>query len=860
MRALMKYLKGFIGLFLLTVMLISWGMGDALAGSGFTGSGGGGGGFTGRPLITIEIAADKKVLPVNITGDTQFTGPYMSTFYVTVKQDGNMFPAPSVSVTVASGLNTGALYYFDGDTAHQTCTTNAAGTQVCTEKAYRSMVFKDTTGIVSGHFLAGSTPGTAVLTATATDPNTNQTVSANLAITITGGGGGIAGGTPSTVTFVMDPAPVYIRTNPDGTTPISQSSIKLFQVFVRDDFNQPVNPPTDNNIHTLRVELLPNRPNGGEWLSTTDAAGRPQEGAFVLANMVGGAATLALHAGTLPGTVVIAATADRADNNVDNGIQMGITNYAMVPMGTGVISSLTFTGPFADAVEGRWNWLAAQLVDPNSLHCPDIGPSPPNQCWKDALWDGTFIRYVNVIASDAYGNPPPAGTPITFRLIDSPLDMLQNRYPDQGHGQFAITGYNGDPQEGGWAFFAPNRAVPRVAGDTLNPFVVPNGVSWALADPLCLLVLQDPEVINPNPSTINGLPSEGRLEYHVGSRIITGRQGNMLTVNTPFNQVSQNVGANVWYTVGCPPHKGNVMNFNTLGGNAVFEYGEINVMTDVSGVARTIVNYPASQVGRRFMLVAESNGGKVGAVMTHWYLGIPDGSLIAIIDPPGLAQQMPPLQQSCGPVEGMGGLDAILTAMPGATISQPITLQLLDGGTANGACPGTDVPGDYPPPSGVIRTPIPGVPIAVSVAINNPAEMAAIVAEEAVAKAQAVFDAFVAANPGVCDQVITEENPVPHDRDPVKCAKKTELQATLDAAQETAVAARTVASLHTPTASVTPATLASGAGGYSRAVLNVNDLPIDGRVVFSFSTIGPEIKSSVLTITVQPPQAAVAAP
>ena len=851
MRALMKMLKGFTGLFLLTVMLISWGMGDALAGA-FTGSGGGGGGFTGRPLITIGIAADKTTLPVNITGNTQFAGPYMSTFYVTVKQDGNMFPAPSVSVTVASGLNTGALYYFDGDTAHQTCTTNAAGTQVCTEKAYRSMVFKDTTGIVSGHFLAGSTPGTAVLTATATDPNTNQTVSANLAITIAGGGGGIAGGASSTVTFVMDPAPVYIRTNPDGTTPISQSSIKLFQVFVLDDFNQPVNPPADNNIHTLRVELLPNRPNGGEWLSTTDAAGRPQEGAFVLANMVGGAATLALHAGTLPGTVVIAATADRADNNVDNGIQMGITNYAMVSIGTGVISSLTFTGPFADAVDGRWNWLAAQLIDPNSLQCPDIGPPPDVRCWKDALWDGTFIRYVNVIASDAYGNPPPAGTPITFRLIDSPLDMLQNRYPDQGHGQFAITGYNGDPQEGGWAFFAPNRAVPRVAGDTLNPFVVPNGVSWALADPLCLLVLQDPEVINPNPSTINGLPSEGRLEYHVGSRIITGRQGNMLTVNTPFNQVSQNVGANVWYTVGCPPHKGNVMNFNTLQ-SPVFGYGEINVMTDVSGVARTIVNYPASQVGRRFMLMAESNGGKVGAVMTHWYLGIPDGSIVAVIDPPSLAQQMPPLQTSCG-IDTVSGLTAILTVNPGAAISQPITLQLLDGGLGNGDCSADGVP------DGTIRTPIPGVPIAVNVTINDPAEIAAIVAEEAVAEAQAVFDAFVAANPGVCDKVIDPANPdAVVERDPVKCAKKTELQATLDTAQEAAVAARTVANLHTPTASVTPATLASGAGGYSRAVLNVNDLPIDGSVVFSFSTIGPEIRSKMLTITVQPP-AAVAAP
>lgn len=81
---------------------------------------------------------------------------------------------------------------------------------------------------------------------------------------------------------------------------------------------------------------------------------------------------------------------------------------------------------------------------------------------------------------------------------------------------------------------------------------IPSIRSWcrmasrlSLANPLCVLMLQVPEVINPNDSTVNALPAEGRPEYHVGSRIITGRQGNMLTVNAPFNQVSQNVGANV---------------------------------------------------------------------------------------------------------------------------------------------------------------------------------------------------------------------------------------------------------------------------------------------------------------------------
>jgi hypothetical protein len=832
----MRVLKGFTELFLLTVMLIGWGMGDAMAGGGFTGGGGGGGGFTGRPLIKIEITADKTTLPINLIGaNFNINGPYWSTFYVKVTQDGNMFPAESVSVTVASGLNTGDLYYLDGKAEHEKCPTGATCPPTAAVPiAYRSMVFEKTTGISSGHFLAGYTPGTAVLTATATDPTTKQTVSANLTITVTGGGGGIAGGTPAAVNFVMDSRPVYISTNPLGTTPTIQSSIKLFQVFVRDDFGQPVTPPSDVNIHTLRVELLPNRPNGGEWLSTTDAAGRPQEGASVLANMVGGAATLALHAGTLPGTVLISATADRADNNVDNGIQMGITNYAMVPIGTGVINSLTFTGSFADAV----------LVTANNLIAVNAPCTPPAP--EGCVWDGVYSRPISVIASDPFGNPPPAGTPITFRLIDSPLDMLQNRYPDQGHGQFAITGYNGDPQEGGLAFFAPNRTVRRVAGDTLNPFVVPNGVSWAIADPLCLLVLQDPEIINPNPDTINALPPEGRLEYHVGGRIITGRQGNMLTVNETFNQVSQNVGANVWYTVGCPPHKGNVANFyNPINAPTT----DVNVMTDAAGVASTIMNYPANQVGRRFMLTAESNGGKVGAAMTHWYLGNGVGAILILTSPAQLAGLFPcSIFDTYAACWNAWPVVPVVQVVPaGTAINLPITFQVLDGGVTSNNI--------------LVRTPVPGVLIAVEPpVITNPAAAAAATAAVQLAQATAALAAFDAANPGVCDDVVNPADPTKVvKRDQGKCDQRTALVAILDAATTEAARASALANQYRPTASVVPATFASGAGGYAHATLMVNDLPppvggavpvLGGSVDFYFSTIGPEVSSQAIKITV----------
>lgn len=769
-------------------------------------------GFIGpNSTVSVEITVDKPTLPVNGTvfnNGANIGGAYTNTVTVITKKNGKLYAAPSVAITISSGLPSGALYYLDGKAEHEKCPSGATcpPTQPI-PIAYRSLTFENTTGVVTAHFHSGGTPGTVVLTATVQDPVTQAVASASVTIQVIGGNGTVNNGFPGSIKFVMDSSPVYIQNNAIGTTGgVTQNTSKVFQIYVDDDFGQPIK---SGDGHTLRVELLSNRPNGGERLSTTDAKGNFQEGPVVFADLVGGIATVVFHSGSLPGTVVLAATVDRRDNNVDNGLQLPITTYATVAIGTGQIASLNFTGPLADAVFVRKNNLVA------------ITGSLCGSQTCDTVWNGVYNRVVSVVAADPFGNPPPAGTLVTFRLIDGPLDMLQNRYPDQGHGQFAISGYTGDPKEGDIEFLAPNRVNKRTPADTLNPFVVPNGVSYAIADPLCLLMLQDPESV---------LAKESRFEYHVGSRVIIGRAGNKLFVNAPFNQVSQNVGANVWYTVGCPPYKGNIANFGT---------GEVTVTTDANGVASTTMNYPSSQVGRRFMVSAEAAGGKVGAVLSHWYLGTPDGSILALIKPAGLVSQVQPAISDTWPsvVKVTHNMDA------GGSLELPVTLQLLDGGVQSGGK--------------LVRTPIPGVPISVDIVINDPAEASAIAAEEAMAKAQAAFDAFVAANPGVCDLIVqSAETAAVVERDATKCASQKTLLATLDAAKTTATQARTVANLHTPTASVIPTPLASGANGYVQAVLQVNDLPTDGSVDFYFSTVGPEVRSETLQITVQPTKAA----
>jgi hypothetical protein len=222
---------------------------------------------------------------------------------------------------------------------------------------------------------------------------------------------------------------------------------------------------------------------------------------------------------------------------------------------------------------------------------------------------------------DEFGNPPPSGKFITFRLMDGPM----TGYPDEGRGKFTIAGKDGNPQEGRNTFTTP------VGGSSLTGAITN-----------CQLVLE------------GGAGQEG-------SWIVNGQaQPHLLAVFNTFNSVAD-TGFTVPYTVGCRPYTGNVA--NTIDG--------VTVQTDDNGLASTIMNYPITQLGRCFKLSAEANGGRVGAVMgkeklgsvlvgdgcTSWYLGIPTGATLSVIPASDLNLQVP----------------------VGGTLTKPLTIQLLDG-------------------------------------------------------------------------------------------------------------------------------------------------------------------------------------
>ncbi len=287
MRLLISRLKGLTELVLLTLLLMVGAGGQALAGWYTSPDSGWDSGFTGEAQITVEISADKTTLPVNILNQGPNIGsPYTNMVAVAVKKNGNLIATP-INVAISSGLASGALYYLDGDPEHEACPSGATCPPTAAAPlAYRQVAFEDATGIATFHVLATSTPGTLVLTASATDPKTGEIISASLPIQVTGGSNPNNPPAPASVTFVMDPAPVYIRTSPVGTTTVPQSNTKSFQIFVMDDFGQPLNPGTGNPV---RIEMLPTRPNGGEWLSGTAADGSPQYGISLVSGLFGGA-------------------------------------------------------------------------------------------------------------------------------------------------------------------------------------------------------------------------------------------------------------------------------------------------------------------------------------------------------------------------------------------------------------------------------------------------------------------------------------------------------------------------------------------------------------------------------------------
>ncbi len=410
------------GLLLATLVLASCG-----------GGGGDGGGFSAPQSGSISLTADRTTLPLNSYGVAPFTSsPYMATVNVTFRSANGTIEAPNGDATFTiDNPNIASLSEPDDPSTDDN------------EFTQRLVSFHQTLNNGSGVVFvnAYNVAGTATLTVSAVDPQTSVTVSKTLQFTVASG----VGTQPAQVQLSANPGSVYL---PDSGT----SNTSTISANVLDGAGQPVPNPVSGNsgVDNVRFEIVGDA--NGAQLSANSASG-PTSGTTVVAQTVNGIATVSFTPGSVQGPVQIRATADGADNNVDNGITDPITATTTVIVSDGKLYSLVITSPTENSIQV--NPVSSNITAPTDSGGDVTIPTNP---------DGTYSLTVSAIATDRQGNPVVPGTPIEFGVVDAPL----SGFPDQGPGAFLISGNDGNPQEGGTLFTAPSGRF-RSAGGGAGP-------------------------------------------------------------------------------------------------------------------------------------------------------------------------------------------------------------------------------------------------------------------------------------------------------------------------------------------------------------------------------------------------------
>ena len=366
--------------------------------------------------LTIQLAGSS-TLPVNRVG-INYNSPYFTPVTVTWRTlDGALVtPRDDEDFVGVSVLPTETAFFTfldDPDTTDINENFVALGQGPANVVAGRAFF----------RVFSSSVPGTATLTVSAVDQQTGETISATQQFVVTNGTPAV----PGAIVFDTDESPVYIQgINAPATKPVQ---VQLF------DGGGALVPNAAAGVNNLRIELQSSL-NGGERLNGVNAAGTPVTGATLNTRTNNGEASFSLQTGTVAGTVIIRATADRADNNVDNGIADAVTSTRQI-----VIS------------DGRIFDIQIQTADIQGVSDQVAGPPSGN-----FSPDATYNMLVTALATDRNGNPVPAGAQIRFGLIDEP----------QQNGQFTLSGADGNPQENGTTFTAgQGNFLSAGPGDTL---------------------------------------------------------------------------------------------------------------------------------------------------------------------------------------------------------------------------------------------------------------------------------------------------------------------------------------------------------------------------------------------------------
>ncbi|MBL4773159.1 MAG: hypothetical protein JKX98_06040 [Alcanivoracaceae bacterium] len=208
-------------------------------------------------------------------------------------------------------------------------------------------------------------------------------------------------------------------------------------------------PVTDPQVNNIKLSLVTDGVNSGEKLTSTNVFGSVVQGTSINIGTVNGIANALVNSGSSPNAITVTATVDRADNNVDNGIQDAITIVTNYIVSDGVLWALELTSPALDSLT-----VNAETDTEGTIN----------------FQDGTYSLIISAVATDKGGNPALPQT-LQFGMINSPIVG----YPANGAGTFVHSAQDGDPQEGGTIFTSVSGGFITAAGgvqpnDTLVVF------------------------------------------------------------------------------------------------------------------------------------------------------------------------------------------------------------------------------------------------------------------------------------------------------------------------------------------------------------------------------------------------------
>ncbi len=285
--------------------------------------GGGGSGGDSNLQYAISVRAAKNQLPVNVAHEQPVIGayaPYTTTVYVNATEGGRPIaggPEDVFGCNINGGLDSASLYYLDGSEKDIDPETKR-------NKAYRSITLGSNSGGNSFHVHSGDLAGVVQVTCSVTDPRDKQVYSDTVNITV---GSASTNTAASVVTRWASPTPPRLQeTLGNQGNILNIPTAAVLQAEIYNDNNQPVNGGGKPN---LQVSI---RPTG--WANDASAGaalmanGRTAQSLLLSSNF--GNAQYSISSGVKTGVIMVESIADRADNDVSNGIQEPIRHVYIV--------------------------------------------------------------------------------------------------------------------------------------------------------------------------------------------------------------------------------------------------------------------------------------------------------------------------------------------------------------------------------------------------------------------------------------------------------------------------------------------------------------------------------------------------